>query len=518
MNAQDQPPSPLPSQRWTASGAGYTRGWTIGLVLSVLVLLLLAAMEPETAARSVVARSTGIIASIVFLAITVRMPREVRWIWLCFFGYLAITVAADVVGDYQLFNDTSPTFPGATDFAYMATYLPAVLGLILLGRLITRNRNIDSWIDALIVTAAGSALVGAWIIGPLLTEAPKVDAAIVVSCFYPALDLLLLAFLVRILFVAPKWNPALALLAASLTLFLISDLYYNALTVAGLSTNERLIEVLWTAALLCLPLAVAAPGAREFNIGQRGTYDQVSLLRASILGFAVLVPPFLVMGQQWRGHSTIATRLSPIVVIVIALLFWRAVRLLMRVRQQAEELESQARTDPLTGLPNRRTWEYEITRMAARMRSAQQPLIVAMLDLDYFKNFNDALGHLRGDELLVEAAQIWQDQLSMDDVLARYGGEEFSLLLPYRSEAEAFIVLEGIRTSTPLGQTISIGFAQLRPDEDPIEAVRRADIALYRAKTQGRDRVVVYEGPEVFFGKEDEYATSLLPRSAAPDA
>jgi diguanylate cyclase (GGDEF)-like protein len=497
-------PTVAARRRRLATPYHYSRTWIIALIVCMALLVVIALMTPDTTARSYVTRGVGVGAALVLIVVALRMSTKVRWFWLLMAAYLAITVAADVIGEFELLNTDPLAFPTLPDFMYLATYLPAIIALMLLGRRISSSRNVDSWIDALIVTAAGTAMVGAWIIGPLLVDSTSITAATVVSCIYPVLDILLLAALVRTLFTSPRWNPALGLVAASLLIFLIVDLYYNVLSAADQPANERLLEVLWAAAIMCLPLAATAPGAA--SIAERSDTDRndVSLMRASILGVAVLAPPLLVMGQQWRGHIAIATRLSVLVVLVIALLYWRAARLLTRVRDQARELERQARTDPLTGLPNRRTWEHELARVADRSRLAGRRLTVAMLDLDHFKRFNDTFGHLQGDDLLVEAAHIWRDQLEPDDVIARYGGEEFSVLLPDRTEEESFDLLQRLRASTPLHQTISIGFADLRPDEEPIEAVRRADIALYRAKTQGRNRVVAYEGPEVFLTQRED--------------
>lgn len=93
-------------------------------------------------------------------------------------------------------------------------------------------------------------------------------------------------------------------------------------------------------------------------------------------------------------------------------------------------LESVARTDDLTGLPNRRAWEEELPREMARSKRDGKTLCICLLDLDRFKEFNDASGHQAGDRLLKQAASEWTAHLRETDVLARYGGEEFALALP----------------------------------------------------------------------------------------
>jgi diguanylate cyclase (GGDEF)-like protein/PAS domain S-box-containing protein len=159
-------------------------------------------------------------------------------------------------------------------------------------------------------------------------------------------------------------------------------------------------------------------------------------------------------------------------------------RLLARVQEIA-------RTDELTGLPNRRAWEEELARELARARRSARPLCVAMLDLDHFKGFNDQRGHQAGDELLRDAAGAWAASVRVTDFIVRYGGEEFALLLPECPTEQGVEVLERLRAATPMDQTCSAGVACWDGSESGEELLRRADFALYEAKRAGRDRVAV---------------------------
>ncbi len=154
------------------------------------------------------------------------------------------------------------------------------------------------------------------------------------------------------------------------------------------------------------------------------------------------------------------------------------------------ESEARARTDPLTGLANRRAWDEELRRELARAGRQGWPVCVAMLDLDHFKAFNDDQGHLAGDELLKESAATWRVVLRAADFIARYGGEEFSVLLPNCSTGDAVQVVERLRVATPMGQTCSAGVASWDGSESASELLRRADGALYSAKRAGRDRLL----------------------------
>ena len=150
-----------------------------------------------------------------------------------------------------------------------------------------------------------------------------------------------------------------------------------------------------------------------------------------------------------------------------------------------------ALTDALTGLANWRAWQESLDREIARAKRNGQPLCVAMLDLDRFKDFNDTHGHQAGDQLLREIARIWKAELRATDILARYGGEEFSVAFHATPLPVAAKVLARVRAGVPRRQTCSAGLAEFDGSETAQELLGRADAALYEAKAQGRDRIVI---------------------------
>jgi diguanylate cyclase (GGDEF)-like protein len=179
--------------------------------------------------------------------------------------------------------------------------------------------------------------------------------------------------------------------------------------------------------------------------------------------------------------------------------FWMAVAgivgfsinelVLQRERLQAQ-LGTMARTDALTGLPNRRAWDEALDRELARAHRGQSPVCVALLDLDHFKEFNDLNGHPAGDIHLKEAASLWSSRLRSADLIARYGGEEFAVLLTGSDAAQGREVIESLRASVPREESVSAGIAQWNGSESGAELVVRADRALYEAKRLGRDRTI----------------------------
>jgi len=152
-----------------------------------------------------------------------------------------------------------------------------------------------------------------------------------------------------------------------------------------------------------------------------------------------------------------------------------------------ERLTEFALTDVLTGLPNRRAWDR---RMEQVVHDAE-PVCVAILDLDFFKSYNDDHGHQAGDRLLKEAAAAWRAELRPTDTLARYGGEEFVVLLYGHDLEAARRIVDRLRAATPRGQSCSAGVARRADGEAAAALLGRADEALYDAKRAGRNRSLI---------------------------
>jgi two-component system cell cycle response regulator len=166
-------------------------------------------------------------------------------------------------------------------------------------------------------------------------------------------------------------------------------------------------------------------------------------------------------------------------------------------------------TDVLTGWHNRRYLQLRLTEELARARRERSHVVCLMLDVDHFKRINDSWGHIAGDAVLRELANRIESQVRASDVAARYGGEEFVVLLPDTDSAAAECLAERIRRAIamaafdlPGGEsvsvTVSIGIAAVCPEADAADLktvgdglLARADVALYRAKSAGRDQIAI---------------------------
>ncbi|WP_050645594.1 sensor domain-containing diguanylate cyclase [Vibrio coralliirubri] len=170
-----------------------------------------------------------------------------------------------------------------------------------------------------------------------------------------------------------------------------------------------------------------------------------------------------------------------------------------------EKLRSQALSDPLTGLFNRRFFEQKLEEHSMNSATSEQPLSLLMLDLDHFKRFNDNFGHDAGDFVLKEISALLKQSVSEDEIACRLGGEELAVLLPHYSMQEATefgqTLCDAVRSmhlehkGLSLGQLgVSIGVATYpKPASDTESLVKMADNALYMAKDMGRSRVVNYD-------------------------
>jgi diguanylate cyclase (GGDEF)-like protein len=164
------------------------------------------------------------------------------------------------------------------------------------------------------------------------------------------------------------------------------------------------------------------------------------------------------------------------------------------LEQMVKVLGEQARTDPVTGLPNRREFEAQLGRELARAERTGQPLSVLMIDLDHFKELNDTKGHPAGDRLLSDVARAWSKRLRAGDLLVRYGGDEFAAILPDCRLNNAGLLAERLRAAVPEDQTCSVGAASRQPGESSAALIGRADDALLAAKRGGRNETRVAAG------------------------
>ncbi|TMJ56214.1 MAG: GGDEF domain-containing protein [Alphaproteobacteria bacterium] len=179
------------------------------------------------------------------------------------------------------------------------------------------------------------------------------------------------------------------------------------------------------------------------------------------------------------------------------------------LQQSLDAIRAESLTDPLTGLGNRKYFDRMIEMAVQGALESGEPLSLLMFDIDHFKSFNDSYGHLTGDQVLRLVGMSLKQTIKGQDITARYGGEEFAVVLPNTALRQALTVADHIRravmakelkkksTGEILGRvTISVGVSVLKPDDDTDSLIERADVCLYAAKRNGRNRVICEVDPE----------------------
>lgn len=182
---------------------------------------------------------------------------------------------------------------------------------------------------------------------------------------------------------------------------------------------------------------------------------------------------------------------------------------IQQLKGALEEMRHEAMTDALTGIPNRKHFDVELRRAAMAAKEKEEELCLLMIDIDYFKRFNDNHGHVVGDNVLKLLGATLKENIKGRDTAARYGGEEFAVILPDTRLSDAVQLADKIRqhvaekrvinrrTGEELGRiTISIGVGRLVQDEPLGQLIARTDEALYTAKREGRNKVVSEEEVE----------------------
>lgn len=296
---------------------------------------------------------------------------------------------------------------------------------------------------------------------------------------------------------------------ASVYLGPLNSFLVGTMTIAYRSILGGLGWISWLpVALLCGPLS--------YYIVKRVRNRTIGLIMASVVCTLTSTVVFALIAQHFNAFvyfspfANLDNYLKITFALVVcnslaAIAYDHAIKSIISRQQNYQALRIKADTDGMTGLYNHNRFQQELSQSLERARINKSHLSLLLVDLDYFKEYNDNLGHQAGDVLLKEVAKIFLDGIRPNDIAARYGGEEFAIILPDCSAYEALKIAERIRVKVEQNSfygrekmpkrkvTVSIGIACFSGDvTDKDVLIRKADTALYSVKRTGRNKSLVF--------------------------
>jgi diguanylate cyclase len=412
--------------------------------------------------------------------------------WYLVVGGFAGWVIADAQWTVEAYVTKPDGYPVISDAIYLPSYVVIVAGLLVMLWLHRGADSRGSVLDGTIIATGSAVFVTSVLIVPMARDDSLSTFGVVVSAAYPVGDVMLLVA-AMLLWASPGIRSrSFMWLFASLLASFLPDMAWAAF---NHNPPERLANAVWLLVYVLVAFAAADPSMRVLGKSTASGYgEKTSRRRLALLGIGLIMPAFAMLTQEAsNGLPLVGAGTVAISLLILA----RMAGLLNVIQAQAVQLAALANRDALTGAPNRRTWDHELSAACRDSMENGTPLGIAMLDIDHFKKFNDRHGHQAGDLLLREAVAAWSEVLGNRGILARYGGEEFAVLLPQHDIDEAVNMVYALRAVTPSNQSFSAGVTIWDPKTEPSAALAQADRCMYDAKRAGRDRVVAYPATHV---------------------
>ncbi len=451
---------------------------------------------------------------------------------------------------------TAPGAPALSDIFFLTQYLFLITGTALWpSKPVIGAMRWRTWSDAVILLLALLAFGWVYLIGPAVMESDLGSLSILISTAYPILDILIIFSVLQMMRKGfdPRFRTATHIFILGLAINTLGDLYYAITQIDGMYAPGSWLDMTWpfTATLVAIAgmivkVRMQVPGFREAQSDDRILVSQRTW---TLYAPYIFVPAVggLILQVAWMGHSPfirnglyivglgliIAILLRQMIAISengslyrklreaydeleeknlqVSLAADETARMNDLLREMADELSGQNKTlaqsyealeqiatrDGMTGLANHRSFQERLRVEVANAIRHKHPLALALVDVDFFKQYNDHYGHPAGDDVLRSIARLLQESIREGDLAARYGGEEFAILLPFIDREEAIQTLDRLREAVATfgfkhrRVTLSIGLCMMSDDYCyPEKMIEQADKALYSAKSRGRNQVV----------------------------
>jgi two-component system, cell cycle response regulator len=399
-------------------------------------------------------------------------------------AWLALTVgllayfAGDIYYAVVLSGLDAPPFPSPADAGYLAIYPACYIGLVLLLRARAGRIPPALWLDGLI-SALAVAAVGAALVFGVVASTEGSFATVATNLGYPLGDLALLAFVFGVNTMAGRRPGATWLLIAmGLSCFAVSDTAYLYQAALGTYEDNTIVDIGWSAAFVLVAVAAWRPAKRLDAGALRGWAMLVLPAAAALVSLGLLVL------DHYARVNALAVWLATGALLVGVARFMLTFRANLRMLRSSEQ---EATTDALTGLGNRRALLLDLERAAAEGGGH----VLALFDLDGFKSYNDAFGHLAGDALLERLGANVAAAVAGDGTAYRMGGDEFCVLARTDDSPADAVVARAAMALSERGERFHVGCSYgtvVLGDgaATPSEALRIADQRMYATKRGGR--------------------------------
>jgi two-component system cell cycle response regulator len=442
-------------------------------LLNALGALGLSEPTSETLYLLILAGSAGL------CALRGLRVRDERAAWLVLAAANALWTAGDLLFLVLYGMNGTPPFPNVTDGLYLGTYVSFYVGVVLLLSSRLRPFRRSLWLDGLVAGLTLSAFTAAFVFNAVLVSTDGDPLTVAVTLAYPVADLLLLCF-VGVAFALTNWRPdrTWSLVGASFVLTAIADALYAYAASSDAYVAGRITDTLWAAS----SLAIALAAWQGRTAASQHSDDSVAVAMPAMFALAGL--GLLICG--WF------TGLLPVAGILATLgLLAGVARARLTFSENVQYLRSsrgEALTDALSGLGNRRLL---LRDLEAAFGERGRPHTLVFFDLDGFKHYNDAFGHVAGDALLTRLAGALAASVAGRGTAYRLGGDEFCVLLDPPVAPDDPVIAAAARALEECGEAFSIaasyGVAQLPREAVSAErAVQLADERMYSHKDSRR--------------------------------
>ena len=402
--------------------------------------------------------------------------REERAAWLVMGIGLVAWAAGEVTWTLAYANDPNPPYPSVADVLYLTFYPASYTSLLLLARSRTDSFRSSLWLDGAIAALTVAALIATLAFQPIVDATSGGPAEIAVNLAYPAGDLLLLGLVVAV-FGLNGWrpDPVWLLLGGGLALTAVADGLYLVQSATDQYVQGTLLDLAWPASALLVAVAAWQPARRKITI-------QDWLIMVVPVGCGLVAVELLVYDHFERVNALSVSLAAWALLLALA----RMAFAFLENQRTLAQTHTEARTDSLTGLKNRRSLLADL-ELQLELSSLAAPRALLLFDLDGFKEYNDAFGHPAGDGLLVRLAARLADAVGSSGHAYRLGGDEFcALVLPGRDGIDSLVAAcSAALTERGEGFEVGSSFGSVMLPEEantPTVALSLADRRMYARK------------------------------------